>query len=533
MTFLIRSAKTLLRKRIALTALMVIALHCFFYTNHGFAQTTKPGLDAKSVKALANIKLYYGKRISFRSKLDEVASQYPLTQFLIGYKLGNQNEEFAPFAESFTGPNIPASVRIVKVRVLWLNGKDTTQLFAHDAEVEQTPPEISVSNRTIRIVSRSDRSVRVSFHGISVDYEVPIDADNSIPTMSKSIKAILADVEQEGEVSLDTVQTKLALYEGYRFDNAWKGISNIVLSKGELDKTTGEFRLELDITNLPNLKPTSVIRGTMFVKAAAKIVNRKAGKTARSTSPAIGIPIEIFLGERVVGSELTVSDILGVHPAVLPKFIDEPVRLRFQEYIVSGSQKNAFVAYELDDEATTSFRKMFTPEPERTELVESAFEECTNTQDILKRARKRQPIVQGLIDEGGNVLACEAVKNYCLLLQQLHYISRVIILCEVPQKAGATSSGAVICAVGIVDKPSDKGKITLSNNLFREALAHFPLYTADELGRFLCKAEAKQPKKTLSMQGFPQTSAKTVLEYVGILIKAGKLRDVTAELIAK
>jgi hypothetical protein len=216
--------------------------------------------------------------------------------------MGNSKEEFAAFAEGFIGPNIPAAARIVRFRILWLNDRDTTTLYVRDVEVEQTPPDISASDVHIELLSTEGNTIRFAVKGIGVNYEVPIDADNSNPNASKSIKASLNDVEIIGEkdIEIDTLGTRITLYEGFRPEPAtlWRAINNCVLVKRQFNEKTGYFSIELMFNNLPSPKETSIMRGTLVLRnLAATIVNRKAGKRAVSTTQPIPIPIEIPLGK--------------------------------------------------------------------------------------------------------------------------------------------------------------------------------------------------------------------------------------------
>ncbi len=105
-------------------------------------------LDSKSMKSLAAMKLYFGKRLWIRSGLPDEA-ELPLNQFSIDYQLGN--EKLQPnntFAEAWMGPNIPASAKKVFVSIVWeyhITG-ERVSLFTREIQPEQTPPEISCSN---------------------------------------------------------------------------------------------------------------------------------------------------------------------------------------------------------------------------------------------------------------------------------------------------------------------------------------------------------------------------------------------------
>ena len=86
--------------------------------------------------------------------------------------------------------------------------------------------------------------------------------------------------------------------------------------------------------------------------------------------------------------------------------------------------------YEADATAARRFSEVITPGQPRTAALETAEQECTNTDDIKKRISKKQPVPQAMIDDGGSPADCEAVKNYYTALAGLVRIGKVYILCE-------------------------------------------------------------------------------------------------------
>ncbi len=93
-------------------------------------------LDPKSMPSLSSLKWYYGKRLSFRAKLPNEA-ELPLQQFKIDYQMGNdapvQNNAYS---ESFIGPHIPASARIVKAAVVWVDPMTGERVILWQREFE-------------------------------------------------------------------------------------------------------------------------------------------------------------------------------------------------------------------------------------------------------------------------------------------------------------------------------------------------------------------------------------------------------------
>jgi hypothetical protein len=274
-------------------------------------------LDAKSMKALSTLKLYYGKRLAFRAKLPSEA-ELPLQQFKIDYQLGNEKKmQDNPFAESYVGPNIPASAKKVKMDVVWINPGtgERVPLLSKEVTPEQTPPDISCQNVVAELKPSGTEgpkkkatgkkpvqpsNFQVVIKGISVDYEVPIDADNKDPNASKSIKATLGEVEADGPADIDYAapETKLIIYNGDEPDPtaAWSATgTTFSMTSGEFDAASGTFPITIQVKDLPPKPPaeTRILRGTIAVKVGAKIVNRKAGTSAKSQAPPCIIPINI------------------------------------------------------------------------------------------------------------------------------------------------------------------------------------------------------------------------------------------------
>jgi hypothetical protein len=93
-------------------------------------------LDPKSMPSLASMKLYHSKRLSLRATLPREA-EIPLQQFKIDYQIDNdapvQNNAFS---ESWSGPYIPASARIVKAAVVWIYPITGERVILWQREIE-------------------------------------------------------------------------------------------------------------------------------------------------------------------------------------------------------------------------------------------------------------------------------------------------------------------------------------------------------------------------------------------------------------
>ena len=266
-------------------------------------------LDAKSMRALSGLKLYYGKRLSLRSNLLAEA-ELPLQQFKIDYQLGNEKKmQDNIFNPSWTGPYIPAAAKKVKTDIVWIYPPtgERVPLFSKETTPEQTPPDIGCNTAIAELKSGGaveskgkktsskkpvqPNNFQVSIKGIVVDYEVPLDADNKDPNASKSVKATLGDVEPTGDAEIDynSPETVLRIYNGDEPDatSTWTAsATNFGVISGSFDASSGVFPLTVQVKDLPPKPPSEsrILRGTIAVKVGAKIVNRKAGTSAPVSS---------------------------------------------------------------------------------------------------------------------------------------------------------------------------------------------------------------------------------------------------------
>jgi hypothetical protein len=274
-------------------------------------------LERKSDVVFKAMKLFYGKRLSVRSKL-LAAAELPLAQFKIDYKLGNEKiVQDNVYAESWTGPNIPASAKTVDVNIVWIYPGTNERVPIATAKVtpQQTVPEISCSAATSEQKSSGTdtpkkktsgkkpvqpNNFQIVIKGIGVDYEVPIDADNKDPNASKSLKATLGDVEPNGDAEIDynNPDTVLRVYNGDEPDPTSTWVVNgttFGIINGAFDASSGAFPVTIQVKDLPPKPPgeSRVLRGTVAIKVGAKIVNRKAATSANSTSPPCVITVNI------------------------------------------------------------------------------------------------------------------------------------------------------------------------------------------------------------------------------------------------
>lgn len=264
-------------------------------------------LDSSRLRWLASMKLYYGKRLSIRSRLIPEA-ELPLQQFKIDYQFGTEKADIDnPYAESWIGPNIPASAKTVQIAVVWVYPPtgERVPLFSRTITPEQVPPDVTCAPtseiRTATLNSQA-RSFELLMKGISVDYTVPIDADNRDSNASKSLKATLHDVEVEStDIDYTSTDTYLRIYKGDEPDPDSKWLPNAAtfrVQKNNLDGGTGTVSMAILVKELPAIpaNETRFLKGIISFKTKVKINNRKAGISAsaisRSCTVLINVPFQ-------------------------------------------------------------------------------------------------------------------------------------------------------------------------------------------------------------------------------------------------
>lgn len=393
--------------------------------------------DARSMKTLSSLHLYYGKRLYLRSRLPAEA-ELPLQQFKIVYQFGNEmpSREYR-YAESWTGPYIPASATKVRTSIVWvypLTGERVT-LFTKESQPEQTPPDITCPS-SIAKLTKYDAPTNTYFleiRGISVDYFTPLDADNSDSNASKSIKATLADVRAE-PVSLDYNSSEFVL-KVYRDDepvpeSSWTpNPSTFRIVKANYDSASGAFPTTIAISGLPPFG--TELRGTFAIKAQATIVNQKAGASATTNSFCV-VPINLPINAHIPDTA-KIAAIQRAAKAYIPT-TTRTVRLSGseflkQQYWLSGRLRNQDFSLFTADEATLqTVRNIVSPPPMRTPALELAEQQCTNTDAIKNRYLKRQPVPQALIDEGGDPAACETVQQFYAKVMVYEAVRNVVML---------------------------------------------------------------------------------------------------------
>ncbi len=275
---------------------------------------TKP-----SLKSMQTAKFYYGKPLSLRAKLvPELLDFYTsgTNNFRVRYQFGVESPHSTGFTpNTWTGPFIPAFAKKMNLEVVWVDtlSNYTVPLFVREVTPEQTPPDILCADAraesddadALRKAPSSKKAVpppnfNIALKGISVDFEVPIDADNKDPKRSKSVKATLTEIEVDApaEINFNTPDTRLGIFNGEEPDPKapWEAnATNFKVVNGAFDPKTGTFPITILVSNLPPKPPaeTRTLRGTISVKASAKIVNRLASVSARSGTAECLVPINI------------------------------------------------------------------------------------------------------------------------------------------------------------------------------------------------------------------------------------------------
>ncbi len=115
---------------------------------------------------------------------------------------------------------------------------------------------------------------------------------------AKVINATAEDVEPVGEAQIDydNADAMLKIYDGDGADpnSTWQlSPENIVVLSGAY--SNGTFPMTIVVKNLPT-KPASeerTLRGTLAVKASARIKNPKTGKLSATTAETLLVPVNI------------------------------------------------------------------------------------------------------------------------------------------------------------------------------------------------------------------------------------------------
>ncbi len=278
-------------------------------------------LESKAQKFFANTKVYYGHPIgadptyreswyvgqNMRLPTDEL----PSSQFFVRTTFDGVVQPFERFRERFIGrTRIPASVKIVKWEVVWEYPptKEEIVLCSRETEPLQLPPDIEFTSNDPHIWRTDspflnnkglDTAFQIAIRGIRVDAEVGLDAENTDPESSKSVKATLNDVKAPDEVRLDYSTTKLQLYNGDEPNPHSKWVadsSTFYVISGAFDKSDGRFPVTIQVKGLPNLDITE-LRGEIALKVKASIWSEKAGKSGVAET-ALTIPIFIPVNMR-------------------------------------------------------------------------------------------------------------------------------------------------------------------------------------------------------------------------------------------
>lgn len=399
-------------------------------------------MDARSMRSLASLKLYYGKRLYLRSRLPAEA-ELPLQQFKIDYQFGSEApKENNTYSESWTGPYIPASATKVRTSIVWVYPMtgERVPIFTKETKPEQTPPDISCLNNTANL-TKYDAPTNTYFleiRGISVDFEVPLDADITDANASKSIRATLADVKAE-PASLDYNSAEFVL-RVYRDDepvpeSSWTANpSTFRIVKADYDSASGAFPITIAISGLPPFG--TELRGTIAVKTEATIVNQKAGVSARVSSicvVSLNLPINAHIPDtaKIAAMQRAAKEYIPTTTKTVRLAGSE--FLKRQYWLSSRLRNQDFSLFTANEATIQTVRNIVSPPPIRTPALELAEQQCTTTNDIKNRFSKHQPVPQALIDDGGDPPACETVQLYYAQVKAFEAVRHVVMLVSKPK----------------------------------------------------------------------------------------------------
>lgn len=272
-----------------------------------------------SLKSMRSAKFYFGKPFALRAKLVPELLDFYITgtnNFRVRYQFGVESPHSLMFTPNvWSGPIVPAFAKKMNMEIVWMDTLTnfTVPLFTREITPEQTPPDILCADvlassddaDALRKVPSSKKPVpppnfTINVKGISVDFEVPIDADNKDIGKSKTVRATLAEIESDTPASIDytSSDTRLTIFNGEEPDPkaSWElSSNNFKIIKGDFDPKTGTFPITIQVSNLPPKPPaeTRTLRGTIMVNASAKVVNKLAGISAKSQSPSCLVPISV------------------------------------------------------------------------------------------------------------------------------------------------------------------------------------------------------------------------------------------------
>jgi hypothetical protein len=184
--------------------------------------------------------------------------------------------------------------------------------------------------------------------------------------------------------------------------------------------------------------------------------------------------------------------------------------------------------FESDGAAQKRLSESLTPGYPRTQALETAEQECTNTDDIKKRVSKKQQVPQTMIDEGGSPQDCEAVKAYYTALAGLVRIGKVYIIAERYQDG----NDPVILGVVSIQSPTQQQAADpdfLKNAL--NAPIGVGVLDASELRQFKTK-EYEKDDSTGAMQpvkgSIEGTGAENLYDYIKGIIKQNPIEKTTS-----
>jgi hypothetical protein len=193
------------------------------------------------------------------------------------------------FASPWVGSRIPASVKKVKLSVLWKypTTNELVTLYYREGIIEQSPPSFNCSSAaTFSTFSSDSTQVDVLIKNVFVNYEVPIDVDS----LNRVIKATLADVKFDGVV-LDSSKTQLGLAPINASTQATQKVSPSLMCRAEVLDTeynpkTAEILVRVRIRKPQNKEAAALgfahIQGFLTFQVSASIVNTKAGKSSNT-----------------------------------------------------------------------------------------------------------------------------------------------------------------------------------------------------------------------------------------------------------
>jgi hypothetical protein len=264
-------------------------------------------IDAKSIKALGNLKLYFGERLSMRIRLAGEAISLS-KQCLIEWQFSNQEKaNQVEFTESWLGPLISATTSTIRISIFWkypLTG-ESVLLFTKQFEISQLCPEFTLNTAITKLSYHSidSKEIELNIQNIFMNYMIPIDIDPSSININpcshcstRQTVALAKDIKFLC-ISLDTTNPNvLSVLNLTQQASNQSTLCQVEMLGSNFDVNSAHilirvrFKKPVDTVFSDNQKLR--IQGNLIFRVSASIVNPHNGKEGR-TDEVLTVPVNI------------------------------------------------------------------------------------------------------------------------------------------------------------------------------------------------------------------------------------------------